>query len=247
MNILALDTATAVLSIALAADRGLWSFQADAGPAHSETLMGALDALMKTAGLPPEKLEGVLCMRGPGSFTGLRIGFSAARGLAFSLGIPFASVPTLDCMAFPLSPWPGIVLPLLDAKKNRFFTALYRKGRRLSAYMDLETALIHEKILQALASAPPGERRVLLTGPDAEAAMREFGKLPLPPQAAPAPGEDFYSLDPEFRKGWARNLLMIAKNVDIFNNNEANIHSGPEYLRKSDAELLFYPDNLVGV
>jgi tRNA threonylcarbamoyladenosine biosynthesis protein TsaB len=242
MNILALDTATAILSLALETERGLWSFQADAGPGHSEILMDALDMLMKTAGLPPGELGGVVCMRGPGSFTGLRIGFSTARGLACSLGIPFASVPTLDCMAFSLSPWPGIVLPLMDAKKNRFFTALYRGGRRLSDYMDAETALIREKILQALAAVPPEERRVLLTGPDAEAARREFDKIPLPREGpSPALPEDFYCLDTEFRRGWARNLLKIAKNVDILNSNEAEIHSGPEYLRKSDAELLFLP------
>jgi tRNA threonylcarbamoyladenosine biosynthesis protein TsaB len=247
MNILALDTATSILSLALETERGMWSFQADAGPGHSEILMTALDMLLKTAGLPPEELGGVVCMKGPGSFTGLRIGFSAAKGLAFSLGIPFAAVSTLDCMALPFSCWPGIVLPLIDAKKNRFFTALYRGGKRLSDYMDAEIALIGEKTFQALSSVPAEERRVLLTGPDAAPARRELDKLPLPirPEGpSPAPQGDLFRLDPEFRRGWARNLLVIAKNVDIFNNSnsEVEIYSGPEYLRKSDAELLFQSD-----
>jgi tRNA threonylcarbamoyladenosine biosynthesis protein TsaB len=237
MNILALDTATSILSLALGTDRGLWSFEADAGPRHSEILMDALDMLMKTAGLKPEDIEGVLCMKGPGSFTGLRIGFSAAKGLALSLGIPFASAPTLDCMARPFSFWPGVVLPLLDAKKSRYFTALYRGGRRLSDYMDAEIPLISEKIFQALSGLPAGERRVLLTGPEADLGKRELDAYAAP--GAGPPEAELFCLDPEFRRGWARNLLDIAKNVDIFNNNVSETYSGPEYFRKSDAELLF--------
>jgi tRNA threonylcarbamoyladenosine biosynthesis protein TsaB len=196
--------------------------------------------MMKTAGLKPEDLEGVVCMKGPGSFTGLRIGFSAAKGLAFSLGIPLASVPTLDCMARPFSSWPGLVLPLMDAKKSRYFTALYRGGRRLSDYMDAEIPLISEKTFQALSSVPAAERRVLLTGPEADLGKRALDAVSAFGEGgSPALQEDIFVLDPEFRRGWARNLLDIAKNVDIFNNNVIETRSGPEYLRKSDAELRF--------
>lgn len=241
MNILALDTATSILSLALGTDRGIWSFEADAGPRHSEILMEILDMMMKTAGLKPGDLEGVVCMQGPGSFTGLRIGFSAAKGLACSLGIPLASAPTLDCIARPFSSWPGLVLPLMDAKKNRYFTALYRGGRRLSGYMDAETVLISEMTFQALSAVPAAERRVLLTGPEADLAKRALDTSAASGNGGSPPLQtDIFVLDPEFRRGWARNLLDIAKNVDIFNNNNIiDTQSGPEYLRKSDAELLF--------
>ena len=137
MNILALDTADGVLSVALSTEAGFWYLEADAGSRHSELMMEAVDALCRLAGLCPKDINLAACMKGPGSFTGLRIGFSAAKGLCVALGIPLVAVPTLDCLSFSLSAWPGMVIPVLDAKKGCFFTALYRGGKRLTDYMDI--------------------------------------------------------------------------------------------------------------
>jgi tRNA threonylcarbamoyladenosine biosynthesis protein TsaB len=239
MNILAIDTAVSVLSLALETGKGFWAFEADIGLHHSELLFEGIDFLIKTAGLAPAELEAVACMKGPGSFTGLRIGFAAAKGLALSLGIPLAPVPTLDCMARPFSVWPGITLPLIDAKKNCFFTALYRGGERISGYMDAEAPRIAEMAIQALSAAPPGER-VLLTGPDAGLFKQKLDKIPeIPAGSGVFCGpRDAASRNPEFRKGYAGDLLEIAKNLDIFNNDQGTVFCGPEYIRKSDAELL---------
>jgi tRNA threonylcarbamoyladenosine biosynthesis protein TsaB len=236
VNILAIDTATSILSAALNTEAGAWFFEADAGLRHSEILMDVVETLMNTAGLKRENLEAVVCMKGPGSFTGLRIGFSAAKGLALSLGIPFAAVPTLDCMAFSASVWPGFALPLIDAKQHRFFTALYRGGRRLSDYMDAGASRVVDMVSAALAEAPPDERRVLLTGPDAGLFYAGLGKI-LSPEDAPPPPERVFRLDPKRRRGWAGDLLEIVKNIDILNNKMDDLFSGPEYIRKSDAEL----------
>jgi tRNA threonylcarbamoyladenosine biosynthesis protein TsaB len=226
------------MSLALGAEGGSWFFEADAGFRHSEALMEGVDMLMKAAGLEPAALDGVVCLKGPGSFTGLRIGFAAAKGLALSLGIPLAPVPTLDCLARPFSVWPGLVLPLLDAKRGCFFTALYRKGRRLSDYMDAGLPAICAAAVRALEEAPDGEKRVLLTGPDAAL----FQERLLKDSAGPGIPAEEVSLDPEFRRGQAKNLLEIAKNVNIFNNKDEALLCGPEYLRKSDAELTFHFD-----
>jgi tRNA threonylcarbamoyladenosine biosynthesis protein TsaB len=240
VNILALDTATSILSVALNTEEGTWFFEADAGLRHSELLMDAVETLMAAADLPKDKLEGVVCMKGPGSFTGLRIGFAAAKGLALSLGIPFAAVPTLDCLALSSPVWPGFVLPLIDAKQNNFFTALYRGGRRLSDLMDAGVSRIAGVVREALAEAPPGERRLLLTGPDAGVfytRLRE-NRPPADGGSPPLP-EDVLFLDPECRKGRAKNLLEVVKNADILNNISKDLFAGPEYIRKSDAELRF--------
>jgi tRNA threonylcarbamoyladenosine biosynthesis protein TsaB len=236
VNILAIDTAAAILSAALETEKGAWFFEADAGPRHSEMLMDVVDILMKKAGLQKNELEGLVCMKGPGSFTGLRIGFSTVKGLALSLGIPFASVPTLDCMAFPFSPWPGLVLPLIDAKQNRFFTALYRGGERLSGFMDAGLSHITEAAAKKLAATPPGQKQVLLTGPDAGLFYEKLNKNPPEgPASPPLPANSLF-LDPVCRRGRARELLAIVKKLDILNNDQDEIFSGPEYLRKSDAE-----------
>jgi hypothetical protein len=103
--------------------------------------------------------------------------------------------------------------------------------------MDAGLPAICAAAARALEEAPGGEKRVLLTGPDAALFQERLAKNSAGPGI---PAE--VVLDPEFRRGRAKILLEIAKNVDIFDNDNDALFSGPEYLRKSDAELLFYPD-----
>jgi tRNA threonylcarbamoyladenosine biosynthesis protein TsaB len=221
MNLLAVDTATAVLSLALAAGDNTWYFEADAGLRHSELLLDSIDTLLQKAGLGPRDISGVVCMGGPGSFTGLRIGFAFAKGLALGLGIPFAPVPTLDCIAYPVSAWPGIAASVIDAKKNAFFCALYRKGKKITADMDAGPEEI-QRILEDEAGGAP----VLLAGPDAEMLRQKL----------PAGTHDIY-IEPYQRGGYARYLLAIAKKTNLLYNGRIDWLSGPEYIRKSDAEI----------
>ncbi|MDR3275836.1 MAG: tRNA (adenosine(37)-N6)-threonylcarbamoyltransferase complex dimerization subunit type 1 TsaB [Treponema sp.] len=232
MNILALDTAVSVLSTALASgpEREIRYAEFDTGLnprglRHSELLMDMADALLKSAGIGPAGLDMTACMRGPGSFTGLRIGFAAAKGIAGALGIPLVSVPSLDCMAAPFGAWPGLVIPAIDARKGRFFTAIYREGRQMTPPMDAEPAAIAAAIAAAASPAP-----LLLTGPDAPAlmdALKAAGEFP--------PGLEL-CLDPHHREGNAKNLLLLSEQLYILGKLDA-LDSGPEYLRKSDAEL----------
>ncbi|GHU88962.1 hypothetical protein FACS189476_07010 [Spirochaetia bacterium] len=245
MNILAIDTATNILSVALSAGRSdgapntRWYIEADAGLRHSEILMDMVDTLLKQGGLEPADINLVSCMKGPGSFTGLRIGFSVAKGIALALKIPLIPVPTLDCMAYSYSVRPGIVIPAIDAKKGRFFSALYRGGIRITDEKDADAAAIASLISDALASSPDGEKSILLTGPDAAMLHIELQKQLSCPDAESLPGlrPDFIRLDPACRKGRAVELLELAKKGAAENAGEDNYFAGPEYLRKSDAEL----------
>jgi tRNA threonylcarbamoyladenosine biosynthesis protein TsaB len=219
--ILALDTATAILSAALVSEGRSWYREIDAGLGHSELLMDMADSLLKEAGLAAGDLGAVACMKGPGSFTGLRIGFSAAKGMALALDIPLIACPTLDCMAYPWSVWPGLVVPVMDARKGRFFTARYRGGTRISEEMDAEPGAIEEALLSA------GEP-VILTGPDAPLF---FSRLEAEKGAAGR-----IRMDPLYRKGRGMELAALAKKTAIMNNGKGDVYSGPQYLRKSDAE-----------
>jgi tRNA threonylcarbamoyladenosine biosynthesis protein TsaB len=222
LNILALDTAGAVLSVALSSPDGTRHVEIDAGSRHSELLMELVDWLLKSAALKPRDLELVACMKGPGSFTGLRIAFATAKGLSLAWDIPLAAVPTLDCMAFPFSAWPGLVLPTIDAKKGRFFAAFYRSGQRLSEYLDAPP----EAVLSTLVSLKNSPvEPVILTGSGAE----------LLHSLLPLSSRQGLAVDPCFRKGKAFELLDIVKKTDIINYKEG-VYSGPLYLRKSDAE-----------
>jgi tRNA threonylcarbamoyladenosine biosynthesis protein TsaB len=218
MNLLAIDTAAQRFSVALAASEHTWVFEADAGMRHSELIMDSVDMLLKKAALKPEDLSGVVCMGGPGSFTGLRIGFSLAKGLALALNIPFAAIPTLDCLSYPFSAWPGIVVPALDAKKNAFFCALYRGGTRLCPDMDAAPV----EIARAIADAQEAEQ-VLLVGPGASMLHEKF-----------AANGDTAKLDikPEKQRwGNAETLLTIARETRIIEQGNAGYSGGPEYRR----------------
>ena len=245
MNLVAIDTATEKFSVAIGVTPGVesqgrgdtWLFEADAGMRHSELVMDCLDMLMGKAGIQPRDLDGVLCMGGPGSFTGLRIGFSLAKGLALSLGVPFAPIPTLDCLARPLSAWPGILVPVLDAKKKAFFCAPYRDGKRIGPDMDATTGEIATALAECLSpgtgKGPP--EQALLFGPGAEKLCGELGLLT---EAKPA-----VRYLKGIRWGNAQALLEIAMETGVFDRagnptgNSDNLFVGPEYIRKSDAEL----------
>jgi tRNA threonylcarbamoyladenosine biosynthesis protein TsaB len=186
--------------------------------------MDAVDRLLAGAGIGAADLDLAACMKGPGSFTGLRIAFATAKGLSLSLGIPMVSVPTLDCMAAPQASWPGIVLPAMDARKGRFYAALYRGGRRLGDYLDAAP----EELAAILAAKRRGAEPVIFAGPDG-ALVRE--KLKPPDQTG-------FFIDPGGKRGKARELLDIIKKNGTLNVGE-EVFSGPLYLRKSDAELTF--------
>jgi tRNA threonylcarbamoyladenosine biosynthesis protein TsaB len=234
MNLLAIDTATEQFSVALAADSNTaapaaWLFEADAGLRHSEMVMDIIDMLLDKAALKPQDLSGVVCMGGPGSFTGLRIGFAIAKGLALSLGIPFAAIPTLDCLAWPFSAWPGIVVPAIDAKKGAFFCALYRGGKRLCPDMDAPP----DEIARAISAAPsPGP--ILLTGPAAPMLYEKiymYEKVYNP--------ETKLDINPGkgLRWGNAQTLLHIARETNCITQCNTDPSCGPVYIRKSDAEI----------
>jgi tRNA threonylcarbamoyladenosine biosynthesis protein TsaB len=223
MNILALDTAGSILSAALSSPDGIRHVEIDAGSRHSELLMELIDWLFKSAGLKKEDLELAACMKGPGSFTGLRIAYAAAKGLSLALDIPMAAVPTLDCMAYPLSVWPGLVIPCMDAKKHCFYAALYRSGERLTDYLDASPEALGEAIF---AGRTGPDEPVILCGQGAEMLFSLLaGHL-----------KEKISIFPPFRGGNSTDLLEILKKNDILKYKEDGF-SGPLYLRKSDAEL----------
>ena len=239
MIILALDTATSLLSVALSVDRDsrdpaeTWYVEIDAGQRHSELIMDIIDGLLKTAGIVPADLDAIASMKGPGSFTGLRIGFSAAQGMALALSVPSLSIPTLDCMAVPHQHWLGIVVPAIDARKHCFYSALYRGGcntvaERLTDYMDTDSAAIAQSL-----NAVTQDEPVLLTGPDAEMLAAALSEAPLF-------NNTVLRLDPIRRRGYAKELATLARAklaassaADI----AAELSSGLLYIRRSDAEL----------
>ena len=127
MRLLAVETSTRAGGVALVdGDRLVAEYLLDVSVTHSERLLGAIDTVMTDAGWVPAELHGLAVAIGPGSFTGLRVGLSTVKGLALALGIPVAAVPTIDAMAATV-PWASLpVCPVLHARRNEVYAALYR-------------------------------------------------------------------------------------------------------------------------
>jgi len=170
MRVLAVETATLAGGAALLdGDRVVGQYLLDVQLTHSERLMVAIDRLLADAAWGPEHLEGLAVSVGPGSFTGLRIGISAVKGLAFGLSIPVAAVPTLDAMAAAL-PWVDLpVCAVLDARRGEVYAAFYRwDGARMRRQGDL--LALAPTALAAQLSEPTvlvGEGARLVTSPHA--------------------------------------------------------------------------------
>ena len=127
MRILAVETATPLGSVSLV-DEEVVILERESGAAttHSTWLLPAIGELLREAGLSPGEVDGFAVSAGPGSFTGLRIGLSTVKGLSLATGKPVVAVPTLDAMAEPVPPCPHLICPLLDARKEEVYVALYR-------------------------------------------------------------------------------------------------------------------------
>ncbi len=129
MNILLIETATQICSVVLAADgKVLARRESDTPNAHSTSLSVFIDEVLKESHLTPRDLNAVCVSAGPGSYTGLRIGVSTAKGFCYALGIPLLSVPTLLSMAalyYRQHPdYHGLVCPMIDARRMECYTMI---------------------------------------------------------------------------------------------------------------------------
>lgn len=125
MKILALETSAKAVSAAVTEDgRVLASGYQDTGLTHSRTLMPIVEHIMKNAEITMAEISAVAVAVGPGSFTGIRIGVSAAKGLAFAASIPAVGVSTLAAMARNAAFADGLVVCAMDARRNQIYNAL---------------------------------------------------------------------------------------------------------------------------
>ena len=126
MLILAFETSAKAASVALFQDRKLLgeSYQ-NTGLTHSQTLMVMAEDLLKQCGFDAKAITHVAVAAGPGSFTGVRIGVAAAKGLAWGLQVPCHGVSTLESMALGLGAYEGTVCPVMDARRSQVYNALF--------------------------------------------------------------------------------------------------------------------------
>ncbi|NJW52421.1 tRNA (adenosine(37)-N6)-threonylcarbamoyltransferase complex dimerization subunit type 1 TsaB [Salinimicrobium sp. CDJ15-91] len=128
-----METATTNCSVSIGNKGKLLALKEDysSSYSHAERLHLFIDEILKENGLKPQELSAVAVSKGPGSYTGLRIGVSAAKGLCFALDLPLIAVPTLKTLALQVKQEKeGFIIPLLDARRMEVYTTGFNSDYR---------------------------------------------------------------------------------------------------------------------
>ncbi|HHX56165.1 MAG TPA: tRNA (adenosine(37)-N6)-threonylcarbamoyltransferase complex dimerization subunit type 1 TsaB [Clostridiales bacterium] len=127
MKVLAIDSSGLVASVAIVTeDELLAEYTINYRKTHSQTLLPMLDEIVKITNIDLKDIDAIAISKGPGSFTGLRIGSATAKGLAMVLDIPIIPVATVDGLAYNLYKSDNVICPLMDARRNQVYTGLYK-------------------------------------------------------------------------------------------------------------------------
>ena len=219
MNILAIDTLTSTLSIAAQGPNGLvtQSFAGN-GPSHAERLLPLIDAAVSAAGFTAGDTDTVLAPEGPGSFTGLRLGFAAAKALQLSSNSCFIPIPTLSCIASRYETWNGNIAALIDAKRDRFYIQLFKNGTPITEAFD--------KMADDMLPYFSENEEWLVTG---------YGTAAFKKTAAITKSNIRFQFIEADSLSFAYMMIeYMQKHGNVLKN--AADYAGPQYVRKSDAE-----------
>jgi tRNA threonylcarbamoyladenosine biosynthesis protein TsaB len=238
MNSLALDTSTELMAVALETAAGSVVLTVKRGLQHGADLAPAIAELLRSAGITAAELELIVAGIGPGSFTGVRIGVATAKGMVAASRARLAGVAGLDALALRHSYHHGLVVPTIDGRKGRVYSALYLHGQRQGEYFDVSPQALARLVADATAgtaragaSTSPTGRRVpadappLLTGP--AAALTQQG-------TDTDPG---WLVDDRSPGAAILQILELGKGAEP--REPAEIQ--PLYLRRSEAELGILP------
>lgn len=180
MKILAIEASAKAASVCITENgKILGEVFLNCGLTHSVTVMPSVEWLLKTTGLCLADIDRLAITHGPGSFTGLRIGMAAVKGLAFGADIPCCGVSTLECAAYGAKECGEIICAVMDARAGQVYNALFRvENGKLSRICPDRAVKISELYEELIAYGD-----VILTGDGAELVHGETGgKFTLAPE-----------------------------------------------------------------
>lgn len=219
MKVLGIECSSSIMSVSLKDDKRLFESSIQDGFKNSENLMPLIDHLFSISSLSASDLDLIAVAAGPGSFTGLRIAMSTAKGISFGTDTPIVSVPTLEAYALGLGDSHDVIVPVIDARKKRFFASAFLEGKRLMEDRDIGA----EDLLNELKE----HTSITITGPDAHF----FTDL--------SENDTRIKIDRNFSTTSATRVIELGMNY--FNQNGPDPSgSGPVYLRKSEAEISMF-------
>ena len=225
MKLLVLESSGLVASVALMEENSMiCEFTMNHKKTHSQTLLPMVDEMMKITGFNKKELDAVAISKGPGSFTGLRIGSATAKGLAQALNIPVVSISSLEGLAANLYGTSDLICPIMDARRSQVYAGIFQyEGERLETRME-DDAIAVADLIEILNQK--GEPVILLgDGVPVYGKLLEEG-LKVPYRFAPA----------HMNRQRAGAVGVLAVQYYKEGKEEYSRDHKPEYLRKSQAE-----------
>ncbi len=227
MNVLAVDTSVSDITIVLKTDTYYDEcLLVKTEGMASSVLVPRINEMCAKRGIKPKNIDLFLCTKGPGSFTGLRIAMATLKGMAFAGGKPLVSVPTTEVYANRIEDYEGCVVVAIDARKSRYYLAVYELKDGVLTRVTEDTDGNAEDILSALAPYD----NVLVAGPREDASLfaEKLGEALHGEKRIETRFEDYKSMGMSlYECGLARYESAGAD----------DIAEGPLYIRKSDAEI----------
>lgn len=151
MKIIAIDSSSNVASVAIIeGDITVAEYSTNFKLTHSQTLLPMIDEIVSRTNTDLKTVDAIAISEGPGSFTGLRIGSATGKGLALALDIPVVNVPTLMALAANFIPANALVCPIMDARRDQVYTAIYRVGDGVPETVMEDTPLSIEELIEKL-------------------------------------------------------------------------------------------------
>ncbi len=151
MKILALDSSGLVASVAILEDDNLIAeYTVNYKKTHSQTLLPMLDEIVRMTDTDLNSVDVIAVAKGPGSFTGLRIGSATVKGLGLALGKPIVGIPTVEGLAMNLYDTDAVICPLMDARRNQVYTGIYKFQNYVLQVVRDQVPLGIEEIIEAL-------------------------------------------------------------------------------------------------
>ena len=225
MYTLAFDGTAKVASVAVGDDdRIIALYSIDNGLTQSELLLPMAEDMLRSLGLSFSDIGLFATSVGPGSFTGVRIGVSLVKGLAFGRGIPCVGISTLDALAENLKGLSGILVPCMDARRSQVYTAIYSSdGERIEKLTD-DMAISISELRDRLASL--GEKDIYLSGDGYDTVKKVFSSL----------GFETKNTPKELRLENAASVARIAYEKYLSGEYTTDTELSPTYLRLPQAE-----------
>ena len=222
MNILGIETSTDILMIAATNNISWTSHTSKLGLQHASHLAPHISRLTNEIDLKMYEYDLIAVGIGPGSFTGIRIGISTAMGIARASSATVIGFSLIEAIAYSYRHFPGLLIPIIDARKKKFYSGFFRQGRQINEFIDVNPDDLSKQIKEQTKFNEP----VLLTGP----AATDFANIVK---------NDEWLVNSHYLGEFPTILFEIA----LAKSKTKETPITPLYLRKSEAEIGILPSH----